>query len=220
MNLRRAVLTKRSIAVAAACLAAFLALAPTNAAPTCPAPSNNTAAQTPIGKTVLDQQLFNNAVLKNVNFRRCQHGLPPVRSDPGLVSVAKDHAEWMARQRNLSHLSTVNGRTNVAMRIKAVVNHPKAGSENIGYVHRYKVDEIDHFFARAQSCSFVTQAGRTIGQHSYASLAQRIVSLWMQSPPHRVNLLAENVSIFGNAVALDASGPYCGVYYIAQNFAG
>lgn len=106
------------------------------------------------------------------------------------------------------------------MRIKAVVNRPKAGSENIGYVHRYRVDEIDHFFARPQTCNFVTQAGQTIVQHSYASLAQRIVGLWMNSPSHRVNLLADNVSIVGNAIALDENGPYCGVYYMAQNFAG
>lgn len=220
MNPRGALFTKRNAAIIAACMAAYIVMAPTNAATTCPEPSVTAALKTPIDNAPLDQALFNIAVLDNVNFRRCQHGLNPVRPDSGLISVAQDHAEWMAQHRNLSHQSTLNGRMNVAMRIKAVVDHPKAGSENIGYVHRYRVDEVDHFFAQAKTCRFVTGTGQPIHQHSYSSLAQRIVDLWMTSPAHRVNLLAQNVTIVGNAVALDTTGPFCGIYYMSQNFAG
>ncbi|MGR3661610.1 MAG: CAP domain-containing protein [Paracoccaceae bacterium] len=172
----------------------------------------------PVG--AIDQVLFSIAVLGQVNFYRCQEGVQLIASDNGLIDVATIHAMWMAAESRLSHNSTVVGQSDVTARVISAIVTPSTGSENIGYVHRYRIDEGEIFFIGATSCSFETRYGRQIEKHSYASLALRIVDLWMASPGHRVNVLDNRMRLTGSAVALDPSATHCGVYYMSQEFAG
>lgn len=196
------------------------ALAPSVAATGCTVPQSGPASQLPLPVGSFDQNMFSTEVLLQVNYHRCLQGVGPVGGHQGLTDVAATHAEWMAATRKLSHHSTIPGQSDVAARVRVAVTAPRVGSENIGYVHRYRIDEGEPFFASGQNCAFTTRAGRAIATHSYASLAKRIVQLWMESPGHRVNVLDRNISVAGTAVAFDDNAPHCGVYYMSQNFAG
>jgi len=208
-------------AVALGILALILTLlTPSVAATTCVAPKllSKTNILLPTGTP--DQHLFSKAVLGHVNFQRCLEGLHGVENHIGLTKAAATHAGWMAGQGTLSHVSTVSGQSTVTQRVKLALGDAKTGAENIGYVHRYRVDEGQVFYAGADDCSFKTASGREIGSHSYSSLAERIVTLWMNSPEHRRNLLDRNASFSGSALAFDPNAAHCGVYYMSQEFAG
>lgn len=210
----------RHVAVLTAFVGVAAFFGQTNASNNCPMPSSSAALRSTIDQNRLDQKLFSRAVMDNVNLYRCRNGLASVKQHSGLMSVAAQHAAWMAKNHDLSHRSSTPRAQTVAARIKAAVKRPKAGSENIGYVHSFRVDEVDKFYIGSQPCSFSTSSGKAIGKHSYESLARRIVALWMASDGHRANVLAENVTVVGSAMAFDPKGPHCGVYYLSQNFAG
>ena len=96
----------------------------------------------------------------------------------------------------------------------------RAGSENIGLVHRFQIDGQRFRIRDASTCAFATGSGTPIGTHSYASLARHAVNLWMASSGHRRNILDRKVTMVGSAAAVDTSAPYCGQVYLSQNFAG
>jgi uncharacterized protein YkwD len=43
------------------------------------------------------------AVVAQTNAARAQNGLPPLAVDPSLMNRARNHARWMAGNRNLAH---------------------------------------------------------------------------------------------------------------------
>ncbi len=168
----------------------------------------------------INQRLLDRAILSEVNYERCRAGLSPVRSEPRLIKAAAGHSAWMAKARRVSHKSTVSGRQTVRARIKRTGIKIRTGAENIGMVHRFKVDNVNFLIRNASSCQFATHGGQPIPQHSYASLARTIVKFWMNSHGHRANILNRQVRMMGTAAALDKSAEYCGTYYITQDFAG
>jgi len=170
----------------------------------------------------MNQELFSKAVMAFVNYSRCKSGLGTVDYHPGLTTAATTHAGWMAGKSTLSHKSTVAGQSTVKARVSKVVKGWRAGSENIGYVYRYRVDEVPMFYTRASQgqCVFTTKSGSVIPPHTYASLAERAVELWLASPSHRKNVLDRKVDRIGTALAFDAKGPNCGTFYMSQEFAG
>lgn len=198
----------------------FALLTPSVAATTCVVPKSLNKADTLLPVNAPDQLLFSKAVLGHVNFQRCLEGLHSVENHSGLTKAAATHARWMAGRGTLSHESDLNGQSTVAQRVKSAFRDAETGAENIGYVHRYRVDEGQVFYAAADDCSFKTASGRKIDSHSYSSLAERIVTLWMNSPEHRRNLLDPGASYSGSALAFDPNAAHCGVYYMSQKFAG
>ena len=168
----------------------------------------------------LDVALADRAILAELNYHRCKAGLPSLKASANLRSVAKTHADWMARTGTLSHKSRVAGQTNLSSRLKSSCVRFRAGSENIGLVHRFQIDGQRFRIRDASTCAFATGSGTPIGTHSYASLARHAVNLWMASSGHRRNILDRKVTMVGSAAAVDTSAPYCGQVYLSQNFAG
>jgi uncharacterized protein YkwD len=168
----------------------------------------------------IDQDRIDAAIRAEVNHHRCKAGLSGLAAAKGLRRVAGTHAGWMARTGDLSHRSTVAGQTTTLTRLKASGLRFRAGSENIGYLARYRIDGAPFRIRDAASCGFADPSGRPIPPHSYASLAQQIVGLWMQSPTHRRNILDPRVSKVGSAIGFDAAAPNCGRFYVSQSFAG
>ena len=168
-----------------------------------------------------DQELFSRVIQIEVNYRRCQAGLRPLKLASGLISVASKHARWMASSGRLSHRSTLPGYASVKERVLASGLRVRRGSENIGYLPRYRFEGNRKIRIRNMArCKFTTTAGRPIPPHSYASLGAEIVRLWMKSKGHRRNLLDRNVNALGAALGYDPDGVQCGQFYMAQNFAG
>jgi uncharacterized protein YkwD len=211
---------KRKTGIVLATILFWVVLVPSQAAQNCARPISTEATILELPAGPIDQNLFSAAVLGQVNYHRCVDGQNPIGPHEGLNEVAKNHAIWMATESRLSHASTIAGESTVSARVVLAVASPLSGSENIGYVHRYRVDEGEMFFAGPDACSFTTKSGIQIRSHSYESMAQRIVDLWMASPGHRQNVLDNRFTVTGSAASYDGNAPYCGVYYLAQDFAG
>lgn len=179
------------------------------------------AAELVVPTQRINQSLFDDAVRAEVNFHRCRAGLSPV-GDAGnnVIKVARGHSDWMASRQILSHRSTVPGRASLSQRIKSTGVSFRTGSENIGMVHRYRIDNRRFRILDSASCKFSTYQGQPLPAHSYASLARHIVQLWMDSPSHRKNILDRDARRTAVAVSFDPKAQYCGRYWVTQNFIG
>lgn len=179
------------------------------------------ASQIVVPTKRINQNLFDDAVRAEVNYHRCRAGLRAVGdAGNGVTKVAQGHSSWMASRQILSHKSTVPGRSSLSQRIKSTGVSFRTGSENIGMVHRYQIDNRRFQIVDSASCRFQTREGRPLPAHSYASLARHIVQLWMDSPGHRKNILDGRVSKTAVAVAFDPKAQHCGRYWVTQNFIG
>lgn len=169
----------------------------------------------------IDQTLLDAAVRAEVNFHRCRAGLSPLsEAGNGLAQMTKTHSVWMASTRTLSHRNTIPGKSSLTQRMQASGERFRTGAENIGMVHRYQIDNLRFRIVDKRSCQFATRDGRAVPPHSYASLARHAVDLWMNSPGHRKNILNRQVSRISTAVAFDPKAPYCGQFWLTQNFIG
>ncbi|MEM6386030.1 MAG: CAP domain-containing protein [Pseudomonadota bacterium] len=200
--------------------AALLLVSPSGAE-ACSRKVSKTAAQTIVPASRINQKLLNDAVRSEVNYHRCRAGLPSVSSAGApLAKEARKHSIWMAKKQQLTHRSTVPGRASLKQRIKASGLSFRTGSENIGMVHRYQIDNRRFRILSASQCKFSTHQGEQLPAHSYASLARQIVDLWMNSPGHRRNILDRSARKVSTAVAFDPKAQYCGRFWLTQNFIG
>lgn len=168
----------------------------------------------------IDQSLLDAAVRAEVNYHRCRAGLRPLgQAENTLSRVAAAHSQWMARSRTLSHRSSVPGKSSLKDRIKSANIKFRAGSENIGMVHRYRIDGMSFRILDSGSCKFASHQGENLSAHTYASLARHAVSLWMNSKGHRKNILDPKVTRVSTAAAF-GDGQYCGQFWLTQNFVG
>lgn len=206
--------------MAAAASAALLLALPT-AADACSRAVSKKAAQTIVPTGRINQDLLDSAIRAEVNFHRCRAGLPKVGdAGNGLAKQAKRHSRWMARNQQLTHRSTVPGAATLKQRVKAAGVKFRTGSENIGMVHRYQIDNRRFKIVNSGQCKFATYQGQPLPAHSYASLARHAVTLWMNSPGHRKNILDRRVKRVSTAVAFDPNAQYCGRFWLTQNFIG
>ena len=202
-------------------LGAALLLALPSAADACSRSVSKKAASTIVPAGKINQSLLDQAVRAEVNYHRCRAGLPKVGSaGNGLTNQALKHSVWMARTQQLTHKSTVAGHATLKQRIKKANVSFRTGSENIGMVHRYQIDNRRFKILNSSSCQFATYEGKPLPAHSYASLARHAVNLWMDSPGHRRNILDKRVTKMSAAVAFDPKAKYCGRFWLTQNFIG
>jgi len=179
------------------------------------------AAQTVVPSTRINQSLLDHAIRAEVNFHRCRAGLKSLAdAGGGVANQAKKHSSWMARTQQLTHRSTVSGSSTLKQRLKNSGVRFRTGAENIGMVHRYRIDNQRFKIVNSNACQFTTRGGKPLPAHSYASLARHAVNLWMKSSGHRKNILNRKVSKMSTAVAFDPNAQYCGRFWLTQDFVG
>ena len=127
-------------------------------------------------------------ITDRTNEFRKQHDLPPVSPDDTLAEAATKYGELLARESLFGHRA---GGTTPAERVSAVGYDYCSVRENLA-VH------FDSFGFRAEK------------------LAEESVTGWINSPGHRANLLADNVSETGVGVVRDSES---GRYFSVQLFA-
>jgi uncharacterized protein YkwD len=199
----------------------LLSLALPNIADACSRSVSSKASTTIVPTGRIDQDLLDDAIRAEVNFHRCRAGLRQVGdAGNGMSQQARKHSQWMAKTQQLTHRSTVAGSATLRQRVKKAGLKVKAGSENIGMVHRYQIDNRRFKILSSSSCQFATYEGQSLPAHSYASLARHVVDLWMNSSGHRKNILDKKVSKVSTAVAFDPKAQYCGRFWLTQNFVG
>lgn len=210
-----------NLRILAICLGAAVALSLPSVADACSRSVSKKAAETIVPAGRINQTLLDNAIRAEVNFHRCRAGLPRLGdAGNGLANQAQKHSIWMARTQQLTHRSTVAGSATLRQRVRKAGLKFRTGSENIGMVHRYQIDNRRFKIVSASSCQFATQTGKALPAHSYASLARHAVNLWMESPGHRKNILDKRVTKMSSAVAFDPKAQYCGRFWLTQNFIG
>ncbi|NRB00138.1 MAG: CAP domain-containing protein [Rhodobacteraceae bacterium] len=187
----------------------------------CSRPKASGKAAQVIDTKRIDQNTFDKAVLGEVSFHRCQNKVRKLsKGGTGLNKEAYRHSQWMAKTTQLGHKNTIKGRETLVQRVKGSGVKFKTAAENVGMVHRFGVDGKSFRIVDAKACKFETYEGQAIGEHSYASLAQLIVQLWMNSPGHRKNVLHKDMGYVSTAVAIEPAGEFCGRYWITQDFYG
>ena len=192
-----------------------------SAAEACSRSVSKKAAETIVPTGRINQGLLDQAIRAEVNFHRCRAGLRKVGdAGRGMARQAEKHSVWMAKNQKLKHRNTIPGSITLQQRVQKAGIKARTGSENIGMVHRYQVDNRRFKILNSSACQFETYDGQALGAHSYASLARHIVTLWMNSSGHRKNILDRNVSKTRTSVAFDGTAKYCGRFWLTQNFVG
>lgn len=207
--------------IVSACFGAALLLLQPTAADACSRSVSKAAAQTLVPSKRINQSLLEDAIRVEVNYHRCRAGLSDV-GDAGqsLARQSEKHAVWMARSQQLTHRNTIPGSATLQQRVRSAGLKVRTGSENIGMVHRYQIDNRRFKILSSSACQFTTYEGQPLPAHSYATLARHIVDLWMNSPGHRKNILDRRVKAMTAAVAFDPNAQYCGQFWLTQNFIG
>ena len=199
---------------------ALLALPGAAPAKSCSKPKYSAAFLKPIPTRGIDQALFSQAMQMEADYARCRKGKSHLAPEDRLTAIAAGHSKWMAGARKLSHNSTLAGRRTLKARVRSTGLRYRTAAENIAAFDRFRFPEGAFRIRNAAACKFATQAGKPIAAHSYASLAQAVVSGWMKSPGHRKNLLNGRIRLIGAGLGFDAGAPYCGRYYITQVYLG
>ncbi|MCG6882652.1 MAG: CAP domain-containing protein [Silicimonas sp.] len=206
----------------AGCLAAIaLTCAAVSSAQACSRNVPVNAARTIVPAGPINQALLDKAVRVEVNYHRCRAGLRPLQpAGPTLVKQARRHSQWMARRQKLAHVSGVRGASTLKERVRSAGIRATYGAENIGMIHRYRIDDKRIKIVSAGRCQFATRSGQILPSHTYASLARYSVQRWMNSPGHRKNILNRDVSRVSTAASFDPKARYCGLFWMTQNFVG
>lgn len=198
-------------------LAALIGAFSAASAAACVVPTGSDAR---LNQDRIDQQLLSQAILAEVNYRRCQARLDALKpATATLVQVAKGHSAWMAASGRMSHRGgRETGRT-LSDRVRRAGLRPQIYAENLAFLPRYRFGENRFRVDSRADCRFVASDGRVIDQHSYRSLARTVVSMWMKSPGHRRNMLSTRQRHMSAGASLSPDD-LCGRYYITQIFVG
>jgi uncharacterized protein YkwD len=126
-----------------------------------------------------------NEIVRLSNIEREKNGVQALTADRNLEQAATGHSEEMAKLTYFSHTSPIPGRQTPSERIGLTGISPRATGENIA----------------------------KFGSYPLETLAQNAVTGWMNSPPHRKNLLNPMFTHIGIGVARTGQS-----YYLTQNF--
>lgn len=192
--------------------------AATASAATCARSVPQGADQVAVPARDIDQPLIDAAIRAEVNFQRCLQGMEPLSPAERLRNAALGHSRWMADSAKLSHRSTRPGRKTLSQRVRSAGLDFRYVAENIAVVHRYRVDGRQIQVIDKSQCKFAAREGDIVSPHSYASLAQHAVKLWMRSPSHRRNILSKRAAFTGTAVGFSRDPRFCGKFWLTQNF--
>lgn len=196
---------------------ALLAIVAAGPALACTQPSGPDAR---ISRTHIDQEMLQRAILAEVNYVRCTHGRRPLALETeSLTRVALGHSAWMAGAGMMSHTGGKQTGRTLTDRVHRAGLRPRTYAENLAFLPRYRFGGSKFKVADRAACSFLSLDGQPIGQHTYRSLARRVVQMWMESPGHRRNLLDPSQRRMSAAASLSAEG-YCGRFYVTQIFTG
>ncbi|BDA77254.1 hypothetical protein LPTSP3_g01840 [Leptospira kobayashii] len=151
----------------------------------------------------IDYPLLNAALFFETSKERRKLGLKPFRYSALCEQAAFGHAQDMVNLNFYSHTSKVSGKENLKDRLELVgIINPTSG-ENIinSFAIDYKPGTPVYNPEQNEGKFFSYQKkGPPIPNHTYLSLADSLVESWMNSPPHRRNILNPDFSYMGGGV--------------------
>jgi len=126
-------------------------------------------------------------IVRLSNLFREENGVASLASDPVLEKSATGHSLEMAKLSYFSHTSPTEGRETPHQRMRSAGCNARMTGENIA----------------------------TFTGHGVETLAEKAVMGWINSPPHRKNLLEPGFTHIGIGVGRNGR-----TFYLTQNFSG
>lgn len=178
--------------------------------------------QQPVDPRNFDAKLLSAAIFHRTNAVRAEHGFPALSYNAEAANAAQKHSEAMAKGNYLSH-GTPNQKKNLSPydRLQNEGLKPRFSAENIAFNFLLRYQSGKPFFMREENGKTVYSyepEGKPLRPHTCASFAEDIVQQWMDSPPHRKNLLSAEPTQLGVGAALSTSADGFDQIYSTQNF--
>jgi len=162
-----------------------------------------------------DSALLGAAIFFETNKQRKKFGLRPLRYSNVLENSAFEHSQDMISLGFYSHTSPVLGKETLKDRLylfgfNVADNSKFAENLSDGFALEYSSGVPIFTPEQNKNDSFsYTKGGAPIQMRTYTDMAAELVTIWMNSPAHRKNILNPNFFFLGSS----------GVYYKDNRFA-
>lgn len=146
----------------------------------------------PISFQKVDYLLMHAAIFHLTNQERIQQNLPPLSFSKEAQLAAEGHARDMVTHRFYSHTSPIKFKRTLRDRLNKQGINPKYLGENISSTFGIQYEEGKKIAKPRSPGEFRYLAASyspPIPPHTYLSFAKMVVTLWMNSPGHRQNIL-------------------------------
>ena len=148
-----------------------------------------------IDMTNIDYKLLHAVIFFETCRQRVLHKFKPFKHSPALEKAALGHSIDMVKHNFLSHTSVVRGKQNLSQRLALVGIQEGYRGENIAFTFGIIYNETP--IPRPKNGVFRYRNGKIIERHTYLSLGKELLKGWMNSPPHRRNILRPNFTYLG-----------------------
>jgi len=179
-------------------------------------------AQQRIDPAAIDDDLLAAAVFHETNTRREQHHLPPLKHDPRVRAAATMQVEILRERKVVAHENPEQPEKATPQdRIKLTGLEPQFIAENLStaFLLEYKPGEQILVEAEGDQTIYRREpGGPAIQPHTYLSLASTLLDQWMNSPDHRINILAPEAQYLGTACRLARDEQQMHIFYCGQVF--
>jgi uncharacterized protein YkwD len=150
-----------------------------------------------------NQRLMTAAIFHETNRVRRRLGLAPFIHLAKLDEAADLKAAMGVLQNELTHQNPLPGTATPADRVQYTGLVYRRVAENIARTNLLNfppgVTQIGVRRRNGREEPYLPDTGRTVAPHTYASFAARVVDDWMNSPPHRANLVNPELTSLGCA---------------------
>jgi len=171
---------------------------------------------------LLDSVALDTAIRAETNARRAAAGLKALKSCEKCTAAAQGHAADMVRLNFFEHENPDSKRETVSNRMAAVgVVKPKMVGENISMLPGLNHPDGRPYRPPTEPGEPATDLdGNVIPLHTVETLARQVVDDWMDSPPHRENILTPGWLQLGSACVsyLDAAEDDAPMFKCVQVF--
>lgn len=152
-------------------------------------------AEEPIRIDQLDVKKLENLIQTEINTIRQAQGLQPLQTHEALQKAADDQAKYIAKKGSLSHKQPSAKKAKTRDRVEFYGGKMRGVGENTAFIKLLT------------PAIFKGEHGKldTLTISTYEQAAHYIVSSWMNSPPHKANILFESYEFSGLKVAYNKS---------------
>lgn len=163
-----------------------------------------------------DVELLEWAIFEETNSQRRRLDLKPCKYERRLQQAARLHSNEMVDLNYFSHTSPVAENSTVRKRMSRAGIKLGTGGENIA-IHPFKKMQ-DVVFKQTGTNHFSKYDWRNEGAfYTYREFAADLIQRWLNSPPHRQNILDTNFKFLGVG-CVQAKFNQRDVFYVTQSF--
>jgi uncharacterized protein YkwD len=172
---------------------------------------------TVVGPDSIDMELLEWAVFVETNNERERLGLSPFAFEPKLRKVAQLHSREMIELSYFEHVSPVEKNKTVKQRVARGGIRSGVAGENLAIHPMKRTQDIVFTIADPQEQSAKLKWRNKGSKYTYREFAAELVNRWMQSPPHRNNIVNRSFRYLGVG-AEQTKIENTDVFYVTQNF--